>query len=292
MKVLITGANGYIGKYVCDCMECCGIEYVRSGRKDFEYLDVASIRHFFKNKGITHVIHLASIVEGSIDAVFEVNIEGLLNLLSVCAEEKISHFLFASSNTVYAQNTLDSRTENICPEPQGAYPLSKYVGELMVADYMTKHNISYANVRIGDVFGPRQKYGNLLKAIINNIRLGKPLGLYGQGERTRDYIFIEDVAEGLVHICTKELQGNVNLATGKGTSVKELLDITNSLFENTLVINKVFVEKEDVSKVVLDVSKLRESGFEMKFTVEDGLRKILFEEIAEYERSKNNGKIS
>lgn len=283
MKVLITGANSYVGKYLVQHMENCGFEYVTATRDDFDYSNVKDIENFLDSKEITNVIHLAAAISEKAEDIFCTNIQGLYYLLQACAKKKVHHFTFASGNTVYASNSMVPRRETdfLAPESGGSYAFSKYVGELIISDYLSKRGILYANVRIGDIYGPNQKHGNLLKVIVKNAIQRSEICLYGKGRRTRDYIYVKDVVRGLEYISSKQLTGNINLATGVGTSVEELIDVVNELCGGSLNIKHVMVEKEDDSKIVLDVSKLRESGFNIEYSVRNGLYEILYKEIKE-----------
>lgn len=284
MKILITGANGYIGSYIKKSLESNKIRYIESSRQSFDYLDINNIRTFFYEKNITHIIHLAGSVSNTdSEELFNINLLGLYNLLKVSAENNVRHFTFVSGNNVYGAEQNFAYNENHHPEPssENIYGFSKYLGELLVKDFCCNQKLIYANVRVADVYGPEQKHGNLLKAIVGNIRDNKELFLYGKGNRERDYIYVKDVADGLVYISKNNLSGVYNLSTGKGTTVKQLLDIVNVIMENNINIKKVDVQTEDTSSVVLEPDKLIREGFCAKYTVEDGLREILKGEINE-----------
>ncbi|MCI8476807.1 MAG: NAD(P)-dependent oxidoreductase [Oscillospiraceae bacterium] len=278
MSLLVTGANSYIAGYLSDVLDRTGIEYIASDRTDFEYTDIESIRSFFTGKDINAVIHLAGALQNdNFSDLFGVNIYGIYNLLMVCKEKGISHFTFASGNNVYADCSGKSlcETDPCQPDSKNRYAFSKYVGELLIRDVCERTGISFANVRIADVYGPKQKHGNLLKAIVRNIEQGQPLELYGKGTRVRDYVFVKDVAEGLAYISKNKLTGNLNLGTGVGTSVKQLLDIVNDLYSNTLTIEHREVTVEDCSSVVLNCDRLKQRGFYAKYSVIDGMTEIL-----------------
>lgn len=278
MKTLITGADGYIGGYLKKQFLKDNKDYVESNIDSFDYSDINSIRDFFKSKKIQKVIHLAGVLQNdSFDLLFKVNIYGLYNLLYVCAENNVSHFTFASGNNVYDRLSEKRLTEmDLCkPSFDNRYGFSKYVGELLIKDICSSTDMKYANVRIADVYGAGQKHGNLLKAIMGNAAKSEPLYLYGEGKRVRDYIYVKDVAEGLCYISSKEITGDINLGTGIGTSVKELINITNEICDSALEIKRISVENEDISSVVLDPKKLNDYGFFAKYTVKDGIKEIL-----------------
>jgi|GEM_PF-908038 len=281
MKTLITGASGYIGSYLIKEMHIRGSEYICSTRSDFDYTNYESIKRYFDTNKIDKVIHLASIMDNqNTSGLFEINILGLYNLLRVCGDNKISHFTFASGNNVYGlyQEKIYNELDYTQPDDKNLYGFSKYVGELVINDYCNNYGIKFANVRIADVYGPNQKHGNLMKAIVDNVKNENPLSLYGEGKRTRDYIYIKDVIDGLLFISENDLIGNYNLSTGVGTNVKKILETVNDIFSGDLKINEISVLNEDTSFVVLDNKKLLNEGFNIKYTLKDGLIEIFKED--------------
>ncbi len=278
MITMVTGANGYIGKNLIQAMTVQNIQFFPVTRKDFDYTDINSIRLFLKNKNIKKVIHLASAMDNqNTQSLFEMNMLGLYNLLTVCNENRIAHFTFASSNNVYGTKKGSSYDElDICePNTENLYGISKYVGELIIKDFCSNHKINYANVRIADIYGPQQKHGNLLKALVKKVEEKEHLSLYGKGVRTRDYIYISDVVKGLMFISQNELQGEYNLATGVGTNVKQLITFVNDILDQRLKIENIDVENEDESNVVLNPLKLTSSGYSASINVSQGLKKII-----------------
>lgn len=119
-----------------------------------------------------------------------------------------------------------------------------------------------------------------MKGIISNLENKKNIQLYGEGKRERDYIYIDDVIRGLEFIYENNLTGIFNLGTGVGTSVKRITDIVMDICKNNGIntsLDYVQVNKEDSSKVILNVEKLKNLGFCYNVTIEEGLRKIIEE---------------
>lgn len=278
MKLLITGGNGYIASYVKMNLEESEISYVESTRESFDFGDINSIRDFFEKKNITHIIHLAgSISNTDTKELFDINLLGLYNLLKVSSKSKVKHFTFVSTNNIYGleKNVQYNEIDNANPSSENRYGFSKYLAELLVEDFSQKQKLTYANVRVADVYGPGQKHGNLFKSIVNSVYNEKELVLYGEGIRKRDYIYVKDVAAGLIYISKNNLSGVYNLSTGKGTTVKYLLNLVNELIDRKININKIDVEIEDKSSVVLSPDKLAKEGFYAKYNLEKGLKEIL-----------------
>ncbi len=280
MGCLITGGSGYVGSRLADSLRKNGEEVYIAARVDFDYTDIQPIRDFFINKDINRVVHLAGVVAtNELGQYYQSNIVGLYMLLMVCAEQGCHHFTFASTNNVYKPSVEShSEAEPMQPEVKNLYGISKYAGELIVADFCTQRGLGFANVRIGDIYGPGQRYGNLLKVIVRSVKEKIPLKRYGKGVRTRDYIYITDVVNGLSFISKNCLQGMFNLATGQATSINRLLEIANKISEGACGIEDVPCEYEDQSRVVLQVDALKRLGFCTSINIEEGLKKTVMED--------------
>jgi len=244
------------------------------------------MERYCSGKRIDCVIHLAGAVgTNESTALFDANIAGLYRLLRLCKAQGVRHFTFASGNVVYASEEPTARSTQDCcePDPNNLYAVSKYAGELLVSDYCSAHGIHWANARIADIYGPGQKTGNLLRALVTSAAAGERLKLYGTGTRKRDYIYITDVARGLAFISGHELTGNLNLGTGIGTSVAELVataaELSEELTGNACKIQPVSVETEDVSQIWLDAKPLEAAGFTTAITLREGLKKCIEEKM-------------
>ncbi len=280
MNVLVTGADGFIGRYVCNVLDEQQISYFKGTRNCFDINNVPQMKDFLLNNNITHIIHLAARADSSdLVEVFNSNITGLYKLLLATKETGVKHFTFASTNNVYGENHEDVIREDIicAPAISNIYALSKYTGELLVKDMLNETNVDWTSLRLSDVYGPGQKYGNLIKAIVNAVREENPVKLYGDGLRTRDFIFVDDVARGIVFSCVNGLKGIYNLSTGIGTSVRELVDYAVDISAGKCTVEHINVEKEDDSRIVLNPEKINSVGFYAKTLVKDGLKKCVEE---------------
>lgn len=279
MAILITGASGYVGSHILkELKEEERAECLLPDLDEFELSDYACVDRYFSNHSISHVIHLAACLDNSDHkALFDSNVLGVYNLMMACVKHKIEHIVVVSTNNVYGDGIGRVFSENdACgPMPGNSYGLSKYCSELIVKDYLEHHNVKYAIVRIADVYGPGQKVGTLLKAIVGNIQNQCPQKLFGQGDRTRDYIYIDDVAKGIIHVAKNQLEGIYNLSTGIGTSVVELIRLAERISLCSEPTIYVSVDKEDHSSVVLDNTRLVRSGFKPEVRIEQGLSNLV-----------------
>lgn len=280
MQYLITGANGFVGKYLQEELTARGIPYLAAGRAEFDLSRIEEIDVYFSRHNITHVIHLAGAVGSDKgEALFQGNIAGLYNILFVCVRRSVKHFLYTSSNVVYGPkgSAFHRESDILAPDVRDWYAVSKYVGELIVEKFCLQHNLQYALVRIGDIYGPKQRLGNLIKAIVNSIATAQPLKLYGAGVRARDYIYVTDVVNGLATIAEKEFVGAINLGSGVGTTVEQLIKTAQQISNGVCSIEHVPVEQEDTSNITLDTRKLCDLGFSPKVSIYDGLSKCIME---------------
>ena len=279
MAVFITGAAGYVGRHFLKELPA---EFLEGAlMPDIDELNLADYNQtyeYFSTHRIDQVFHLAAMLDNrNREALFDSNVTAVYNLATMCKLFNIKHLTFISGNNVYAPNDGTPITEDAPygPQPYNHYGLTKYVGEMIVRDQLDGSNTDYAIVRIADIYGPKQRTGALLQAVIGNIVAGNPQKKYGIGDRTRDYTYIDDVARGLAHVAVKKLSGIYNLCTGKGTSVARIIEIAEEISDCKEPTIPVAVEKEDHTKVVLNGEKLAATGFRAKVTIEEGMKEIV-----------------
>lgn len=279
MKYLLTGSGGFLGTRLAESLKKNDIELIEMKHKDCDISNMESLETFMHGKeNLDGIVHLAGCTTNVAGDLFEANIRGLYNLLTLSSRAGIKYFCFISGNNVYGtHNELNKETDILCPDNNNGYGLSKYVGELLVEDYCAKHNIDYHIIRIADIYGGDQKQGRLIKALVSAIINKSALQLWGKGSRTRDYIYVDDVIDGIKFILTQPRNQIFNLGTGVGTSAFELVELANELSEGACGVEKKVIEQEDCSRIVLDVSKLKKAGFEAKIKISDGLKLIVEE---------------
>src|SRR5262249_22891804 len=234
MKILVTGAAGFIGMHVAQRLLECGNEVVGIDNLN-DYYDVrlkesrlAQLRAFSKfsfikldvsdNEGISslfangnfeRVVHLAAQagVRYSLQnphAYINSNIVGFLNILEMCRQHRIEHLVYASSSSVYGANTKMPFSVLDCVDhPISLYAASKKANELMAHSYSHLYNLPTTGMRFFTVYGPWGRPDMALFLFTRNILAGKPIDVFNHGKHTRDFTYIDDIVEGVIRTLDK-----------------------------------------------------------------------------------------
>ena len=238
MKILLTGASGFIGGYILKSLiekfGCSSIVVLTSNQiSDVECLIYDSTQSFNLDKDIfddvTHIIHAGAFTpkdssqSNDIELSFS-NIEYTKELLSY-SFKNLSRFINISTLDVYAP-TLNTLSERSIVDPVSLYGSSKLYCEKMVKGFSTHKNISYMNLRVGHVYGPgEEKYKKVIPIAMKNIIENKTLELWGKGDDLRSFIFIEDVVTSILNsIETNESDLDVNIVSGLAVPISDLLN--------------------------------------------------------------------
>lgn len=254
-KVLITGGAGFIGSHTADLLMEQGIavrvlDNLSSGHREnlptqhrlLEFIqgdicDAAAVNAAMQ--GVSHCLHLAaqvSVVASLEDPEFSAkqNIVGYVNVLDACRKHGASRLVYASSAAIYGEPPQLPLGEDVAVKQLSPYGLEKQVNELYADLYHRLYNFSSLGMRFFNVYGPRQDpkspYAGVIALFVDRITAAKPVTVFGDGQQTRDFIYVRDVARANVAALKNSYQGACNVATGKRTS---LLDLINTLSELT-----------------------------------------------------------
>ncbi len=297
MAVLVTGGAGFIGSHTVDLLLKKGIKTIilddlSTGKKEYinkkaiffkgSICDSDLLKKIFSENEIGKVCHFAAQtrIEQSMknpikDA--ETNILGTLKLLEASANAKIEKFVFASSAAVYGFTDKTAVKETSPKNPFSPYGISKLACEQYIEFYAKRNGFNYCNLRYGNVFGPRQntQYGGVIAKFTQKMLKGKPPEIFGSGEQTRDFIFVEDAVRATVLALESDKSGNFNISGSKQTSVNEIFKMLSKLteFNQTPVFRPT---REEVKFNQLDCSKAyNELGWKTKVQLEKGLQKTV-----------------
>jgi len=231
MKVLVTGAAGFIGSALAHRLldrgdEVVGIDNLNdyydvrlkharlerlSVREDFSFqkLDIAErkpMRALFSSGKFDAVVHLAAQagVRYSIEnpaAYVDANLVGFLHVLEGCRHYKVGHLVFASSSSVYGANTrLPFSEHDNVDHPVSLYAASKKANELMAHSYAHLYGLPCTGLRFFTVYGPWGRPDMALFLFTEGILAGRPIRVFNRGEMVRDFTYIDDIVEGVVRV--------------------------------------------------------------------------------------------
>ena len=246
-RVLVTGGAGFIGSHlveklvdlgarvsVIDTMLCGNkIEHLEGHNNlaihRLDVTDIQTIGPLFEGQDM--VFHLAAVVgveETQDEPVNLLNVEvvGTSNVISLAAKNKVKRFIFASSSEVYGDST-DPMVEEGPFNPKSTYALTKLIGEHFCQAYYQKYGLEYAALRYFNVYGPRQDDRFVLSRFVNRALAGQDIIIYGDGNQTRDFTYIEDsiYMSLLAGIKDEGVNQVLNFGTGKDVSINTLADM-------------------------------------------------------------------
>ena len=254
MRYLVTGGAGFIGSNTVDELVRRGHEVVvlddLSAGKEANLAQVKDKIRFIKGsitdqeivqeacKGVEHVIHLAArtSVPRSVkqpQQTNEINVDGTLNVLVAARDVGARRVVFASSSSVYGDTPTLPKHEGMPPAPISPYGVSKLVGELYGRVFQRIYGLDFVALRYFNVFGPRQDpgspYSGVLSLFINAMRDGATPSVYGDGEQSRDFTYVENVVQA--NIAASETPGLAGLICNLGTGGRYTLNYTLRLLE-------------------------------------------------------------
>lgn len=250
MRILITGGAGFIGSHLVDRLikenhKVVVIDNLTTGRKEnvnsranFHNLDICDfdkIKPLFKN--IDFIFHLAAIprVPVSVEdpvGTSKVNILGTINVFKAAIEAKVKRVIFASSSSVYGNQEKLPLKEDMKPNPISPYALQKLVGEQFAKLFTKLYGVPIISLRYFNVFGPRidfnSDYSLVIGKFLKQKAEHKPLTIFGDGEQTRGFCYVDDVVEANIKAMESEkLKGGevINISSGKSYSISYLADL-------------------------------------------------------------------
>src|SRR5882724_9049722 len=216
-QVLVTGAAGFIGSHICRHLlkaghQVIGLDDLSGGFHDYvpdgikfvegSVTDTALVKKLFTENKFDYVFHLAAYAaEGLSHFIkhfnYTNNLLGSINLINASVNHGVKCFVFTSSIAVYGKNQLPM-TEDATPQPEDPYGISKYAVELDLQSAHEMFGLNYVIFRPHNVYGEFQnigdRYRNVIGIFMNQLMQGKPLTLFGDGNQTRAFSYINDVA--------------------------------------------------------------------------------------------------
>jgi len=307
LKVLITGGAGFIGSHLVDHFLKTGCETVVfdnlfSGRienikrhmnnKNFHLIrgDVRNSGDVEKAvKGVDVVCHLAAIVNIPLSIedpllVDEVNVKGTLNLLEASVKRNVKRFVYVSTCAVYGEAKYLPIDEEHSINPLSPYGASKLAAEHYCNVFHQIRGLQTVCFRPFNIYGPRQPsgpYGSVITTFLESLKKGQPLVIYGDGNQTRDFLYVEDAVKAcMLAIRCKNCSGKTfNIGTGIQTSINKLAQVLIELTGKSRVkVTHADKREGDIRESYADISRAgKELGFKPEFSIYEGLKRLVKE---------------
>ncbi len=308
MKVLVTGGAGFIGSHLAEGMLAAGHQVVvvdneSTGKREnvpsgaaYIRVDVTDLRRLEAafERGIDALCHIAgqvSIIRSFTDPVADLhtNVQGTVNVLQLCLKYKVPRLIYASSMTNYGQTEVLPIPETHPCEPTSYYGITKYAAERYVHTTARRIDLDFdfqvTSLRMYNVYGPRQAldnpYQGVLGIFLGNLLRKEPIVIFGDGEQSRDFIYISDVVRAWVTALDKQATfGNVfNIGSGQRLTINQLADAVLGAFHQsrtTWDVKYLPARPGEQRHVEADIScAISAMGWTPAVSFEDGLAETL-----------------
>ena len=301
MKALVTGAAGFIGSHLVSALLDAGAEVVgldaytdyysraiketnlevNQHRPGFRFVEgrIQDVELSPLLQGVSDVFHLAAQagVRRSWGRDFRVytdnNVDASQRLLEACVGLPLNRFVYASSSSIYGDNTAIPMREDALPQPVSPYGVTKLAAEQLCYLYFVNHGVPAVAVRYFTVYGPRQRpdmaFHRFLRAAMN----GEPIVIFGDGEQTRDFTFVGDAVAATIAAAKTGVPGRAyNIGGGSRVTVNEVLEIVQRIVGRRVTVRREPVQKGDMRDTYADTALAREDlGFSPMVSLEQGL---------------------
>jgi UDP-glucose 4-epimerase len=297
MKILVTGGAGFIGSHIVEHFsgnaEVIVLDNLRTGNKTkIQNFDAEFIEGDIQDRDLVrkcmqdcdYVFHLAAMVSvpESMDDPIEcvnINAKGTLVLLEEAAKTGVKKLCLSSTCAIYGDDPEFPKLETMNPCPKSPYAVTKLDAEYYCKIFAENGWLNTACLRYFNVFGPRQDpdsaYAAAIPIFTSKAVENEDLFIYGDGEQTRDFVYVKDVVGANIHLAESDSTGVYNLGYGKQTTInsiaKTILSVTNS---NSKIIYKP-ERAGDIKHSLASIDKLLSTGYEIKSNFEEGLKETI-----------------
>lgn len=300
-KVVVTGGAGFIGSHIIEYWvnqnaDVHVIDNLRSGyMKNIDLFPGVSLHQASITdkdvvesviEGADYIHHLAAMISvpESIEKpheCVEINVTGLLNVLEAAKKHKVKKVVHSSSAAVYGDNPESPKLTSMRPMPKSPYGITKLDGEYYLSMYTENFGVGTTSLRYFNVFGPRQdpksQYAAAIPIFVSKALKNEDLIIYGDGEQTRDFVFVKDVVEANVLAAVNhDVSGVYNVANGHSITIRELAEL---IINETDSSSKIRFEKERPGDIKHSLASIEDTKnilkFNPKFDLISGLKETI-----------------
>lgn len=297
MKILVTGGAGFIGSHIVEHYqgkaEVRVLDNLRTGYlSNLEPFDVEFIEGDILDQeklnqavaGVDYVFHLAAMVSvpesmADPEKCHRINAEGTRQVLAAAAEAGVKKLCFSSTSAIYGDNPESPKRESMNPEPKSPYAESKLAGEKICGEFASSGKLATACMRYFNVFGPRQDPGSAYAAavpiFVSKAVSNAPLTIFGDGEQTRDFIYVKDIVAANVFMAESDNTSVYNVAYGKKITINDLAEMIIDITGSSSEIIHAEERPGDVKHSMAAIDKLLETGFSPTSDFDTGMEKTV-----------------
>ncbi len=287
MKIVITGGAGFIGSHLAEYWSSQGaevhiIDSLRSGfeKNIKEFSNVVFHKGSIVNKELTlevlkntdYVFNLAALVSvpeslEKPEECIDINVKGLLNILDAAKVHKVKKVVHSSSAAIYGDDPRLPKDVSMRPKPQTPYGITKLDGEYYLQMYFEQYGLPTTSLRYFNVFGPRQdpksQYAAAIPIFVFKALKNEPITIYGDGEQTRDFVYVKDVVKANVLAAENEkVTGVFNVANEKAITINELAKL---IIKTTNSKSKIIYEDERPGDIKHSLASIKETRENLNF---------------------------
>lgn len=295
MKILVTGGSGFIATpLVMHLLEkgynvkILDLNEPKIRHKNLEFAKKSILGNIAKDiRGCDAIFHFAALlgVDNSdkrpLDTM-KINLEGSVNVFKSAIDAGVKRMVYSSSSEVYGEPRELPIREDSVKGPVSTYGVSKLAAEIYAKAYNQEFGTDIRIVRFFNVYGPGQQPNWVVPIFISKALRNERIKVFGNGNQTRCFTYVEDVAEGVLKVFDKGNKGEVyNIGNNQPTTILELAQIVKEVTKSKSEIIKAGFGKEtrlkerEIEYRVPDISKIKSLGWQPKTMVKEGVKKIL-----------------
>lgn len=294
MKVLITGAAGFIGSHLYEKLKSEGHDVIGIDNwfhacknpvvSEIQYADILFpelINSYVKWCDVVYHLAAQIHVDRSIEypqETIDINVTGTLHILEAVRKFN-KRMVFASSSEVYGTSQVDFMDEKHQLDAQSPYAASKAAADRLCFSYWKTYGTKVAILRNFNTFGPYQNddsYGGVIAIFTKAALKHKPMNIFGTGEQKRDYMYIADALKGYELCVEKELWGKpVNIGSGITITVNEIANLIKEITGSSSEINHVAPRPGEVERLCADIGYAKTRGFYPTTNFKENLKKYI-----------------
>ena len=310
---LVTGAAGFIGSHLCEFLlkkkQCVvGIDNFITGTKEniifleslgknftFCTCDICDVKALSAlDAGFDFIFHQAAL--GSVprsvldpETTHNINVNGTLNVFNFARQSQtIQKVVYASSSSVYGDIQTLPKKEDLIGQPLSPYACTKHINELYAHTYAKTYHKTLIGLRYFNVFGQRQRSNGPYAAVIPKwcaaIKKGDAIKIFGDGQTTRDFCFVDNVVRANMHVALSDLQGShiYNVGCGRSITLSDLAEkIKHFSQKKSLPVHYHDFRPGDIRHSLADIQKIsQELNYRPSVHVEEGLKRLIDETLS------------